>query len=116
MLVSYDTRLVVYKSLLFYLFIEMSHTSIGQSFAHTISLIYITRFSLQWRHNERNGVPNHQRYEPFNQAQIKKHQSSASLANVRGIRRWSVNSPYKGPVTRKMFPFNDVIMIRNVAV
>ena len=34
-----------------------------------------------------------------------------SLAFVRGIHRWPVNSPHKGPVTRKMFPFDDVIMI-----
>ena len=37
-------------------------------------------------------------------------QSSASLALVRGMHRWPVNSPHKGPVTRKMFPFDDVIM------
>ena len=41
----------------------------------------------------------------------KKHQSSASLAFERGIHRWPVNSPHKGPVTRKMFPFDDVIMV-----
>ena len=40
----------------------------------------------------------------------RKHQSSASLAFVRGIHRRPVNSPHKGPVTRKMFPFDDVIM------
>ena len=40
----------------------------------------------------------------------KKHQSSASLAFVRGIHRWSVDSPHKGTLTRKMFPFYDVIM------
>ena len=41
----------------------------------------------------------------------KKHQSSsASLAFVSGIHRWPVNSPHKGQVTRKMFPFDDVIM------
>ena len=40
----------------------------------------------------------------------RKHQSSASLAFVRGINRWPVNSPHKWPVTRKMFPFDDVIM------
>ena len=39
-----------------------------------------------------------------------KHQSSASPAFVNGIHRWSVNSPHKGPVTRKMLPFDDVIM------
>ena len=40
----------------------------------------------------------------------RKHQSSASLAFVLGIQRWPVNSPHKRPVTRKMFPFDDVIM------
>ena len=41
----------------------------------------------------------------------RKHQSSASLAFVRGIHRWPANSPHKRPVTRKMFPLHaDVIM------
>ena len=41
----------------------------------------------------------------------RKRQSSASLAFVRGIHRWLVNSPHKGAVTRKMFPFDDIIML-----
>ena len=45
-------------------------------------------------------------------ADQRKHQNSASLAFVRGIHRGPVNSPHKWPVTRKMFPFDDVIMIR----
>ena len=45
----------------------------------------------------------------------RKYQSFASLAFVRGIHRGPVNSPHKGPVTRKMFPFDDVIM-RNQTV
>ena len=40
----------------------------------------------------------------------RKHQSAASLAFVRGIHRWPVNSPHKGPVTRKMLPFDNVAM------
>ena len=40
----------------------------------------------------------------------RKHQSPASLAFVWGIHRGPVNSPHKWPVTRKMFPFDDVIM------
>ena len=40
----------------------------------------------------------------------RKHQSSASLAFVRGIHRGPVNSPHKRPVTRKVVPFDDVIM------
>ena len=41
---------------------------------------------------------------------IVKHQSSASLPFVRGIHRGPVNSSHKWPVTRTMFPFDDVIM------
>ena len=40
----------------------------------------------------------------------RKHLSSTSLAFVRGIHRSPVDSPNKGPVTRKKFPFDDVIM------
>ena len=43
-------------------------------------------------------------------ADQRKHQSSASLAFVRGTHRWPVNSPHKWPVTRKMLPFDCVIM------
>ena len=43
-------------------------------------------------------------------ADQRKHQSSAWLVFARGIHRWPVNSPHKGPVTRKIFPFDDVIM------
>ena len=42
-------------------------------------------------------------------ADERKHQGSASLAFVRGIHRGPVNAPHKWPVTRKMFPFDDVI-------
>ena len=43
-------------------------------------------------------------------ADQRKHQSSASLAFVRGTHRRPVNSTHKWPVTRKMFPLDDVIM------
>ena len=46
----------------------------------------------------------------YSDSDQRKHQSSASLAFVRGIHRGPVNSPHKWPVTRKMFPFDDVIM------
>ena len=46
----------------------------------------------------------------YSGADQRKHQSSASLDFVRGIHRWPVNSPHKWPVTRKIFPFDDVIM------
>ena len=46
----------------------------------------------------------------YSGADQRKHQSSASLAFVQGIHRSPVVSPHKGPVTRKMFSFDDVIM------
>ena len=69
--------------------------------------------SLQWRHNGRDCVPNHQRHDCLLNRSFRrrsKKKSSASLAFVRGIHRWSMNSPHKWPVTRKMFAFDDVIM------
>ena len=46
----------------------------------------------------------------YSGADQRKHQSSASLAFVRGIHWSPVNSPHKGPVMRKIFPFDDIIM------
>ena len=50
----------------------------------------------------------------YSGANQRKHQSSASLAFVRGTHRWPINSPHKWPVTRKMFPFDDGMMWHNV--
>ena len=47
----------------------------------------------------------------YSDADQRKHQRSMSLAFVRGIHRGPVNSSHKWPVTRKMFPFDGVIMI-----
>ena len=63
--------------------------------------------ALPWRHNGRDGVSDHQpHYSLLNRlsrSRSRKQQSFASLAFVRGIRRWSVNSPHKEPVTRECF-------------
>ena len=64
-------------------------------------------FTIQRRHNERDGVST-----VCTDADQRKHLSFALLGFVRGIHRSPVNSPHKGPVTRKMFLFDDVIMIR----
>ena len=75
---------------------------------------------LQWRHNDViKGAMASQITSPtsiyptvYSGADQRKHQSSAPLAFVRGIHRRPVNSQHKGPVTRKKFPFDDVIMLR----
>ena len=46
----------------------------------------------------------------YSGADQRQHQSSASLAFGWGIHRWPMNSPYISLVTRKMFPFGDIIM------
>ena len=70
--------------------------------------------ALRWRHNERHDVAITSLTivcsSIYSGADQGKHQSSASLAFVWGIHWWPVNSPHKGPVTRRMFPFDDVIM------
>ena len=41
----------------------------------------------------------------------RKHQSSTSLAFVRGTHPWPVNSPHQWPVTWKIFLFDEVIIV-----
>ena len=76
--------------------------------------------TLLWRHNERDGVPNHRCLDCLldlcSGAVQRNHLSSASLTFVMGIYRGPVDSPHKGPVTRKLFPFDDVIMKRRFYV
>ena len=52
----------------------------------------------------------------YSDANQRKHQSSALLAFARGIHRGPVNSQHKWPVTRKMSPFDDVIMFTSAMV
>ena len=80
--------------------------------ARTKQLHVFSAMSLLWHHNGRDGVSTHQPHDCLlnlhSGADRKK--SSASLTFLLGIPRWPVNSPHKWPVTRNMFPFDDVIM------
>ena len=70
--------------------------------------------SLQWRHNVRDGVSTHQRLDcllnRLFRRRSKKTPKLRVTGFVRGIHRWPVDFPHKGPVTRKMFPFDDAVM------
>ena len=68
---------------------------------------------LQWRHNGHDGVLWIVYSTVCSCTDQRKHQSSASLDFVKEIRRWPGISPHKGPVTRKMFLLDDLIMIRD---
>ena len=63
---------------------------------------------LQWRHNERDGVSNRRRLHCLLNRLLRRRSKKTSLAPVRGIHRWPVDSPHEGTVTRKML--DDVIM------
>ena len=65
--------------------------------------------SLQWRHNGHNGVSNHRRLDCLLNCLFRRRSKKTSKLRVTGLceRNWSVNSPHKGPVTPKMFPFHD---------
>ena len=70
-------------------------------------LAITTCHSLQWCHNERDDVSNHQPLK-CSGADQRKSPSSQSLAFVGGIHWGLVDSPHKGPVMWKIFPFDDV--------
>ena len=73
-------------------------------------------FTLRWRHNEHAGVSNHQPHGCLLNSLFRRRSKTTSKLRVTGLCAGNspgpVNSPHKGPVTRKMFPFDDVIMDR----
>ena len=66
--------------------------------------------SLHWRHNDHGGVSNHQRHGCLLNRLFRRRSKKTSKLRVTGLCAGPVNSPHKGPVTRKMVPFDDVIM------
>ena len=69
----------------------------------------------QWRQNKRDGVSNHRRLDyllnPLLGEIIEDIKAPRHWPFVRGTYPWPMDSAHKGPVARKMFPFDDVIMI-----
>ena len=76
---------------------------------------WILIVSLQWRHNEVDSVSNHQPHGCLLNRLFRRRSKKTSKLRVTGLcvgnSPGPVNSPHKGPVTRKMFPFDDVIMM-----
>ena len=71
--------------------------------------------SLQWRHNDHDSVSNHQPHGCLLNRLFRRRSKKTSKLRVTGLcvgnSPGPVNSPHKGPVTRKMFPFDDVFML-----
>ena len=73
--------------------------------------------SLQWRHNDHDGVSNHQPNGCLLNRLFGRRSKKTSKLRVTGLCVGNSpgpgSSPHKGPVTRKMFPFDDVIMFKS---
>ena len=118
-----STHQEIWPSILVSNFRLLSVLKIEWILKHCIHIALILRISdprgwilsSRWRHNGRDSVLITSLtivYSTvYSDADQRQHQSSASLAFVWGIHRGPVNSPHKWPVTRKIFPFDDVIMV-----
>ena len=83
--------------------IQLSYRHISQF------MTWLDHYTLRWRHNGPDSVSNHQPHGLF-----RRRSKKSSKLRVTGICAGKspgpMNSPHKGPVTRKMFPFDDVTM------
>ena len=72
-------------------------------------------YTLQWRHNERDGVSNHQLHDCLLNLLFRRRSKETSKLRITGLCAGdslvTVNSPHQRPVTQQMFPFDDVMMI-----
>ena len=72
------------------------------------------KVTLRWRHNGCDYVSNHQPHHCLLNRLFRRRSKKTSNIRVTGLcvgnSPGPVNSPHKWPVTRKMFPFDDVIM------
>ena len=93
-----------------YIILYPSRCSHSSCFNHLGLLV----FALRWRHNDHPGVSNHQPHGCLLNRLFRRRWKKTSKLRVTGLCAGNspgpVNSPHKGPVTRKMFPFDDVIM------
>ena len=73
---------------------------------------------LQWRHNERDGVSNQRRLDCLHNCLFGRRSKKTSKLRVTGLCEGNPSvtgdSPHKGTVTRKVFPFDYVVMQRSI--
>ena len=93
------------------------NNSLRKQFCRLCLLIWVCLMTLQWRHNERDGVLKHRCLDCLLNRLYRRRSKKTPKLRVTGL--CEVNSAvtgkfHKGPVTRKMFPFDDVIMDYNL--
>ena len=74
----------------------------------------ITTITVTSQHNERDGVPNHRRLDCLRNRLFRRRSKKASKPRVIGLSEGNSTVtgevPHKGPITWKMFPFDDAIV------
>ena len=94
---------------------QLSQHCVQQSRRRMRSRAQISRMSLHWRHNYHDSDSNHQPHGCLLNRLFGRRSKKTSKLRVTGLCAGNspgpMNSPYKGPVTRKMFPYDDVIMV-----
>ena len=94
----------------------ISRLGVSQEHKNRVSAVWNSYIfnALQWRHNDHDSVSNHQPRGCLLNRLFGRRSKKTSKLPVTGLCAGNspgpVNSPHKGPVTRKMFPFDDVIM------
>ena len=83
-----------------------------------LEIYFYCNNTFEWRHNELDGVSNHQAHDCLRNRLSRRRSEKTSKLRVTGLCAENlpvtgVNSTHRGPVTRKMFPFDDVIMKNN---
>ena len=92
------------------------HALANRSFYHRVSRLYWQNYSLHWRHNDHGGVFNYQSHGCLLNRLFRRRSKKTSKLRVTGHCAGNspgpVTSPHKGSVTRKMVPFDDVVMCK----
>ena len=99
---------------------QYTETPLGRTvYVANVMPRYVRYVALQWRHNDYDCVSNHQPRGCLLNCLFGRRSKKTSKLRVTGLcvgnSPGPVNSPHKGPVTRKMFPFDDVIMVTYIS-
>ena len=94
-------------------YISPMHTHVFCTVSNTVTFVWAS-WAITITSNEHYVVSNHRSFDCLYNSLCaptsNSHQSPNCWLFVRGIHRWPVNSPHKGPVTQKRFPFDDAIV------
>ena len=103
-----NTKLFIHENASEYILGEMAAILFRLSLVCWQTMLPFLIFPLQWRQNGHDSVSNHQPHDCLLNRLFRRRSKRTSKLRVTGL--CVGNSPLKWPVTRKMFPFDDVIM------